>query len=99
MTEHEEKIRSLIQHLKSRADQLTHEGVDRDSLATHVADLEKAHAAKASPSVMRAKLKELQAEIESGAGKPNVQSLLALLNEIFATGVPSPDAGLNPDRR
>ena len=84
---------------KSRADQLTHEGVDRDSLATHVANLEKAHASKASPSVIRAELKKLQAEVESGAGKPNVQSLIALLNEIFATGVPSSDAKLNPDNR
>jgi len=100
MAEHEEKVWSLIRHLKSRADQLTREGVDRDSLAAHVANLEKAHAEKANPSVMRAKLKELQAEVESSAGNPTVQSVMTLLNEIFATGVPSPNAAKpNPGDR
>jgi hypothetical protein len=85
-----EKVRRCIHHVRNRTDQLVAEGVDRKSLATRVAALEKALDEKTHASVIGQKLTELKGEFEQAAANPTVRDAIALLNEIFATGVPSP---------
>ena len=85
------KARELLDHVKARTDLLVNEGVDRKLLTYHIAALEKALDEKAHASVVGHMLTELKGAFEQVAGNATVRGLIILLNEIFATGVPSPD--------
>jgi hypothetical protein len=84
------KAREFIDHVKSRTDQLVDEGIDRKLLTYRLASLEKALDEKAHASVIGQLLTELKGILEQAAGNPTVRGVIILLNEIFATGVPSP---------
>ena len=84
------KAREFIDHVKARTDQLVDEGVDRKLLTDRIASLEKALDEKAHASVIGQILSELKGAFERVAGSATVRGVIILLNEIFATGVPSP---------
>jgi hypothetical protein len=85
------KAREFIDHVKAHTDQLVDEGVDRKLLTYRIASVEKALDEKAHASVIGQMLTELKGAFEQAAGSATVRGLIILLNEIFATGVPSPD--------
>jgi hypothetical protein len=85
------KAREFIDHVKAHTDQLVDEGVDRKLLTDRLASLDKALNEKAHASVIGHMLSELKGAFEQTAGSSTVTGLIILLNEIFATGVPSPD--------
>jgi len=85
------KAREFIDHVKARTDQLVDDGVDRKLLTHRLALLEKALDEKAHESIIGHMLAELKGAFEQAAGSAAVRGIIILLNEIFATGVPSPD--------
>jgi hypothetical protein len=85
-----DKVRDFINQVKSHTELLVREGVDKTELSSKLGELEKVVAANASTSVLAKALEELKGTLMTAAGKVVASGVLALLNQMLGTGVPTP---------
>jgi len=86
-----DKVKELITHVKTNADELAAKGADKKELQAHVAKLE-AEVKKPKPDhgALSDALASLETTIEQAEESMVSKGVFQLLNQILGTGVPNP---------